>query len=80
MKNNVGSGVSGFDVKVSKDPMLMFDRLPRRVRDALNYANAEWSVEYFAEWKFLGEGAVATMVSKSDEEWTKTAYRERGLA
>lgn len=80
MISNCGTGVSGFGVRVTKDPMLVFDRLPRQVRDALNYANAEWSVDYFAAWTILGPDAVARMVRVSDDEWTKTAYRERGIA
>ena len=80
MKSNIGSGVSGFDVKVSSNPMLTFDRLPKKVREALNYANAEWSVDYFAEWSFLGADGVAHLVRASDEEWTQKAYRERGIA
>jgi len=76
--SNVGSTVSGF-AEGSSD-MSKFDRLPERARQALNYARGEWSIDYFAQWVgFFGPDVVCSMIEKSDDEWTRTAYRERGF-
>lgn len=73
--SNTGTSVSGF--AEAKSDMRMFDRLPPPVRTALNNANAEWSVDYFANWMILGPTTVLTMIERSDSEWTKAAYQER---
>lgn len=81
--SNTGTSVTGFserrnDISCS---METFDRMPEMVRRALNYARAEWSVDYFAEWlPLMGARTVSLMVQKADEDWTRKAYEDRGFS
>lgn len=76
--SNTGSAVAGF--AVAQSDMGKFDRLPPNIRQALNDARAEWSVDYFAQWvPMLGAGTVCAMIERSDDEWARAAYAERGF-
>jgi hypothetical protein len=80
--SNTGTSVSGFAEnrhEITKT-MQVFDQLPENVRRAFNAARAEWDVHYFAQWlPMMGPSMVETMIRRSDDEWTKTAYADRGF-
>jgi hypothetical protein len=59
--NNIGTSVSGFTEGSSN--MGEFDRMPQRVRRALNYSRGKWSDDYFAQWvRLLGPDIICSMI------------------